>query len=160
MCLLITIELVYLYTINKGEKREDGTVPFHPKQQLSLIKSTLCYFLSIWVKVINYFLKISPLFLWLDKCYAGVLSYPVDPNQREWAHWRCRTVAPLDIRVDGRRSYSSNHTNLLIYCAQIVAHCFGLTLIRNIFCENVNAKRIPVRNTFYFRCHYLPLNIF
>lgn len=92
--------------------------------------------------------------------HAGVSGYPVDPNQLEWAHRRCRTVAPLEIRVDGPRSYSSNHTNLLIYCAQIVAHCFGLTLIRNIFCENVNAKRIPVRNTFYFRCHYLPLNIF
>lgn len=51
------IELVYLYTINKGEKREDGTVPFHPTQQLSLIKSALCYILSIWVKVINYFFE-------------------------------------------------------------------------------------------------------
>lgn len=137
-----------------GLYRADPTITV-PTQQLSLIKSAFRYFLSIGVKVINYFWQ-----LWLDKCYAGVLSYPVDPNQLEWAHRGCRTVDSLEIQVDGPQSYSSNHTNLLIYCAQIVAHCFGHTLIRNIFCENVNAKRIPVRNTFYFRCHYLPLNIF
>lgn len=137
-----------------GLYRADPTITV-PTQQLSLIKSAFRYFLSIEIIFENLSL-VSVIRL----VHAGVLSYPVDPNQLEWAHRRCRTVAPLDIRVDRRRSYSSNHTNLLIYCAQIVAHCFGRTLIRNIFCENVNAKRIPVRNTFYFRCHYLPLNIF